>query len=479
MTFDRLRTLLLFLAIGVAAALMPAQADTWWHLRAGQEMWRTHALLTVDTFSHTVAGTYWPNHEWLFEVLLYPVFAAGGVALVTLVCAAAATAAWIIVWREIPAPPRIRFMLMAGVLISAVGTWSPRPQVFSLLLLTVTVALLRRRRYAWLPIIFLGWANLHGAVVIGGVVVAAAFAAAIVEDRAAAIRFAPWAAATFAATLVTPMGIHFWIAIVQSLGRIRMIGIDEWAPPRLGDVAMLPFWITAAALVGLVLARGRGLLGDEAARRDGQITICICALALLPPAIGAVRNVPPFLLIAVPAIAALARSASATNAPRHEDQLLSSCFRVFRASEDDRSVAAPRANLALAIAAAAASIVVVALSYTRSAPHLNWQPLPPRSLAALDACHGNLYNRYDEGGYLIWFAPAHRVFLDGRQDPFPPALIEDQRRVEQSGNYDDLFRRYRIDCAYLPADSIVAARLASDGWRSLYQDDHQFTVLAR
>src|SRR6185295_9943839 len=337
-TFDRLRTFLLFLAIGVAAALMPAQADTWWHLRAGQEMWRTHALLTVDTFSHTVAGTYWPNHEWLFEVLLYPVFAAGGVALVTLVCAAAATAAWFIVWREIPAPPRVRFMLMAGVLISAVGTWSPRPQVFSLLLLTVTVALLRRRRYAWLPIIFLGWANLHGAVVIGGVVVAAAFAAAIVEDRAAAIRFAPWAVATFAATLATPMGIHFWIAIVQSLGRIRMIGIDEWAPPRLGDVAMLPFWITAAALAGLVLARGRRLLGDEAARRDGQITICICALALLPPAIGAVRNVPPFLLIAVPAIAALAR---------------------FAPAEPERATTAPRANLALAMAAAAASIVVV------------------------------------------------------------------------------------------------------------------------
>ncbi|HKB11000.1 MAG TPA: hypothetical protein VKD69_10110 [Vicinamibacterales bacterium] len=458
MTFDRLRTLLLFLAIGVAAALMPAQADTWWHLRAGQEMWRTQALLTVDTFSHTAAGTYWPNHEWLFEVLLYPVFAAGGVQLVTLVCAIAATAAWAIAWTQIPAPPRIRFMLTAGVLISAVGTWSPRPQVFSLLLLTAMVALVRRRRYAALPLIFLVWANLHGAVVMGGGVLAAAFAAAVVEDRRAARRFAPWAAATFAATLCTPMGVHFWTAIVNSLGRIQLLGIDEWAPPRVSDPAMLPFWIAAAAFLALIVARGRRLLADEAARRDGHVTLCFCALALLPTAFGAVRNVPPFLLIAVPAIAALAR---------------------FAPAEHERTTTAPRANLAIAAVAATAAVAIVVASYAQRAPHLNWQPLPARSIAALDGCRGNLYNRYDEGGYLIWFAPAHRVFLDGRQDPFPPALIEDQRRVERSGDYDDLFRRFRIECAYLPADSIVASRLVTAGWRPLYQEDRQWTVLAR
>src|SRR5262249_61518013 len=83
------------------------------------------------------------------------------------VCAAAATAAWAIVWTQIPAPPRARFLLTAGVVLGAVGTWSPRPQVFSLLLLATTVALLRRRRYGWLPIIFLVWANLPGGVVIG------------------------------------------------------------------------------------------------------------------------------------------------------------------------------------------------------------------------------------------------------------------------------------------------------------------------
>src|SRR5437016_5743512 len=49
-----------------------------------------------------------------------------------------------------------------------------RPQAISLLLVAVTVALLVRRRYAWLPPLFLVWANLHGAVLTGVLLVAAA-----------------------------------------------------------------------------------------------------------------------------------------------------------------------------------------------------------------------------------------------------------------------------------------------------------------
>jgi hypothetical protein len=56
---------LLFLAIFLAACVMPAQSDTFWQLRAGQEMWRTGGIMLRDEFTHTVNGGYWPNHESL------------------------------------------------------------------------------------------------------------------------------------------------------------------------------------------------------------------------------------------------------------------------------------------------------------------------------------------------------------------------------------------------------------------------------
>ena len=52
-TFDHLAVALLFLAIFATACLMPAQNDTWWHLRVGQEMWRSHSPLQAPPFGIT------------------------------------------------------------------------------------------------------------------------------------------------------------------------------------------------------------------------------------------------------------------------------------------------------------------------------------------------------------------------------------------------------------------------------------------
>jgi hypothetical protein len=454
---------LLFLSISLAAFLMPAQNDTWWQLRAGREMWLTRHILLRDTFSHTVYGAFWPNHEWLSQVLFYGVYAAGGIAFVTIVSATAVTAAWLLVWRLTPGSTRSRFFLTSLAVVSASTIWGPRPQALSLLLLPLTMWLLCNGRYAWLPLVFLLWANLHGAVVMGVLVLAAALVAAAVENRRRVPGLTVAIVGCLVATLATPLGLTFWTEIPRSLARIRQLGIQEWDPPRLATLSLIPFWLMAVVLVGLMVARVRKLSRDVEACRRGYLTICACALALLPLAFMAGRNVPPFLMLAVPAIAALikpgtSRSAGGVPMPvraRHR----------------------PRLNGA--ITAVAGTLVSGAVVYAYATPldHLRWTPLPEASLAALRTCRGNLYNRYDEGGYLIWFAPDHKVFLDGRQDPYPVDLIKEQVRVESSGDFKPLFQRYDIHCAYLPANSLVSGRLSRAGWRTLFRDA-RWAVLA-
>jgi len=456
-TFDRLCTALLFVAIATAACLMPAQHDTWWLLRAGQDIWHTRQVLLTDIYSHTAYGAAWPNHEWLSQLLFYAIYAIGGMPLLTLAAAAAVTAAWAIVWIETRCPAQAKFLMTAFVVATATTTWSLRAQVLSLLLVVATAALLRRRRYAWLPLLFWIWANLHGAVLLGVLLLAAALTAAIVEDRKAILRLAGATASCLVATALTPLGWRFWLDMPQSLGRIRQLGIDEWAAPAVGSLAEAPFWITIAALIVLTCARGR-MLFDGEARREGRITQCACALALAPLALTAVRNVPPFLMLSLPAIAALLPgfpTARVASAPQR-----------------------PRLNFAFAAAAAALAAVVVAGAYHARPARFNWVPLPPASIAALDRCEGNLYNRYDEGGYLIWFAPGRKVFLDGRQDPYPPSLINEQKLVEASGIFERLFARYDVGCAYVPAESAVSANLARAGWTPLFSDPN-WAVFAR
>jgi hypothetical protein len=457
-TFDGLALAMLMAVVTIACALSPMQSDTWWHLRAGADIVGSHQIALSDSYSHTAYGLAWPNHEWLSQVVLYGAYRAGGLPLVTLLATAFIAVAWLLVWRQCDGPVVQRLVIVGLFLVPASMHWAPRPQAFSILLFELAVALILAERIWWLPPLFLCWANLHGAVVLGLVAVAAAFVAVIVDDKK---RWRPCALVLFActiATTLTPLGLSFWTEIPRSIARIRQYPIDEWRAPAITELTLLPFWLAAAALVLGTAVSWRMLLATG--NRRARIS-CACALALLVPAATAVRNIGPFLMCAAPAVCGLIesrRSGDSTSPRRVQIQHL-------------------WINAAVAFATAAIVVGTIATAYRQRIPRLRWTPLPASSLHALDRCPGNLYNRYDEGGYLIWFVPGRRVFLDGRQDPYPTSLILDQLRIEDSGDYTATFQRFQIHCAYLPTSSPVSGNLVTAGWATLYRDP-QWIVLA-
>ena len=83
MSFPRLAVGLLFGAFAVTACLSPAGPDTYWHLRAGEEIWRTLHVPLDEHYSFTAAGRFWPNHEWLWQALSYGAHRVGGMPLLT------------------------------------------------------------------------------------------------------------------------------------------------------------------------------------------------------------------------------------------------------------------------------------------------------------------------------------------------------------------------------------------------------------
>src|SRR6202040_360397 len=151
-TSERLLVTLLFLTIILACGLMPMQSDTWWQLRAGRDMWFSQHVLLTDVYSHTAYGSFWPNHEWLAEVIYYAMYRIGGLPLVTLFATALIAGGWAITWRLAKGSVRGAFVWMALALVPASTWWEPRPHAFSLLFLMVTMYLLVRRRYIWLPL---------------------------------------------------------------------------------------------------------------------------------------------------------------------------------------------------------------------------------------------------------------------------------------------------------------------------------------
>jgi len=449
LTFAQTRVALLMLAVAATAAVMPAQSDSYWHLRAGYDLARTGHVPLADSYSFTARGLPWPNHEWLWQALSWACHRAGGMPLLTAAGAALATGACALAYGLMRARPSVNFVLaLVGIPLASV-VWALRPQVASLLLLMLLLRLLSQRRLWLIPPLFLLWANLHGAVALGGVVLAAATIVAWFHDRRLAARLALLTLVCGALTAATPMGVHLWSFIGESMARSRQNQIMEWMPSYPKGPIEISFWVAALLLIGATAARWRRLSPFE------DRLVVVVALLLVVLAARAVRNIAPFCLVWMPAMS----------------RLIGPQARLPGARPGGPDEEHPRLNLALVALMALGATTAVVVSWRAPLPRLGWRPIAPGAVAAIRDCGGPLYNRYNEGGYLIWFVPEVPVFIDSRQDPYPASLLTEDIEAEKTGEYRPLFARHGIRCAALPPLSPVGKRLGADGWRELYRDD--------
>jgi hypothetical protein len=452
-TSERLAVGLLFVVIAALACFAPAQNDTWMLMRDGQDVWRMHHVPLVDGYSFTAAGQFWPNHEWLTGLAFYGAHFAGGMPLLTALCAAVIVGAWALSWRLTAGPFELRFLVFAASLITVVISWADRPQVFTMAAFMLTVNLLTRNRLIWLPAVFVVWANMHGAVVLGLVAVAGALLARTIADRRLSKGLVLVLVACLGATFISPLGARLWTFIPESMTRSRANQLIEWLPPDFSAV-FWPFWGIAAALPIAMILGWRCV-------NQRTLTLALIAFAVLPLAVTSRRNASVFLLVGVPALTALvggrSRSASAQSLAQEH----------------------PTVNGVFLAAAAVGASVVVALGWAAPAPSLDWQPLPSAAIKSIAACGGPMYNHYGDGGALIWFVPQQKVFIDSRQDPYPLNLLVADHQLELDGKYDEIFGRYGIRCAVVPPNSPTARSLrATQAWTERYSDG-RWTVFAK
>jgi hypothetical protein len=453
LTLDRLVAAEAFVVVTAIALLVPTQNDTWWHLAAGRDMFATGRIALTETWSHTARGAKWANYEWLTQVLFFALYRAGGLRLLTFVASSAIIAAYALAWRAMRGPLDARGLLLVVAVTDSTLVWAVRPQVLTLCLVAVTFTLMLKRRWAWLPPLFVLWANLHGGVALGGLLLVAALTAALWVERRAARTIVLTGLACVAAGCLTPLGWRYWIEVVTSLNRSAANAITEWQSPAFEGPHVI-FWAALVALpVAAVIARHR-------LRRFDTLMPIIAALFFGVLAAKSQRNVPVFLLMTLPASTRLLwGNGSTPTAPR-------------RATEPWRSALHCVVLGATLLAAGA----YVARAWLFRPSMLGWTPMTAGAAQAIRACQPPIYNPYNEGGYIVWFVPEQPVFLDSRQDPYPTSLVQAHVRAERQQDYLPLFRQYGIRCAVFPGGADGPARLERQGWRTRFNDS-QWIVL--
>lgn len=432
----------------------------------------------TDPFSFTAQGQEWVTHEWLSEVFLFGIDRVGGFALLTLVFSGIITLAFGLTYARSKGQPYLAgFALLLGALATA-PTWGVRPQMLSLLLMSVFLVLLDRytekqdtRLLFALPPLMLVWVNLHSGYALGLVVIGAYWFSALVQGitflwqqkttsdttrEISSPAFTPRMTRNLlivqlfsvVAVLFNPNGARMFTYPFETLTSPTMQRyIQEWFSPDFHQTEWLPFALLIfGILAASLIARARVPLAHV-------LLLVVFGLAGLRSA----RNIPLFALVAIPVLSAqlaawIPLRAASKPTPRPMRILnvalvtLLALVTLFRVS----TVLVNQANVEREKFPAAA---VEWIQTNRPAP--------------------NIYNSYGWGGYLIWkLYPDYLVYIDGRADVHGDAFIEKFLDVYRaSPGWENELAQKNVRLVLVEPDAPLAIALATNAaWSKVFAD---------
>jgi hypothetical protein len=395
--------------------------DLWWTLRVGDYIRKEGAVpRTLLWTNAAVSELPYICHAWL-ATLVYSsvneILGLDAVPGIPTLIAGAAFASLLRMARQLGASWLLALCIADLALYVVLPRMICRTEVFGYLCFTLSLVavagFLRTRRIrsiAWLAPLALLWANSHGSFLLllgllplvgAGLALDAWRGAAFRREALLASLLSPESAALFgiwllacAASLVNPYGLGMIRStLAQSNSALWRAAIEEWQPLWAGDSLPARF-VVPASLVLLALATGFRRL---------SFVSCLLAGSLALLALWSNRHL------------ALFGFASA-----------------FLLGDYARGLELGRRSRAALAAALVAALVAANATNARplgfAARSLAGNPSPWMTKRGLDfvrtRLHGNVLNRWQLGGLLIYFAyPQVRVCIDSRADPYPPGYF--------------------------------------------------------
>ncbi len=254
------------LFIGCVALFKVVDSDIWWHIRAGQVMWETKSLITLDPFAYTRAGLpYLATHEWVSQLVLalaYGIGSDAGIIVLRILCALGVATLVLSIDRKNLWP---NALLMMGAAIVMRQGFIERPQMFSNILFAANILIgllllntddLRRRKRFLITMVGLQilWVNMHGAeALLSFLILGAVFFQEIVGSRRRDVLrlYVLAGLALFAAMFISPNTYHnfsyVWLLFTDRTAEF----IKEWSPHPWNQylIQFGVFWIVAIASI--------------------------------------------------------------------------------------------------------------------------------------------------------------------------------------------------------------------------------------
>ena len=422
--------------------------DFGWHLMAGRYI-IAHGIPSHDIFTFSAAQFPWIDHEWLADVILAGVYQIGGYALLAGGYAFLWWGAFKLVTKNNPLA--IVTLIGAVVALPFAGVRAVTWTVFLLAVLYRLLASTDKRWQTAIPFLIALWANLHGGFVIGLAYVA--WMALVGRSRRLFIVLLISVVATF----VNPYSANLYVEVWRTLSDTSLhTTIEEWQS-----------WIVT---IELSVLAGIWTATRIITKKKLVKAIVSFDTLLLLATISSVRNTPLFALFATATIVAALRHA--LTAVGGLDVLTARLYPIRRAVF----------VTVIAIMLVIGYTVVDSFSSAALQPETKY---PETIASALQArpCSGHLFNSYNVGGYLIWRAPATKVYIDGRMPSWSyngikymddyVSIVKDDAVMKRQ------FQRLSITCVVFATDTPFVKRLEAQGWHQDVVDRSGYTLLRK
>ena len=423
--------------------------STFVHIRTGVDIADGLGIPRVDPYSFTARGARWVVQSWLPEALYGFGRRIGGDGMLVLQQAVLmGVLAWLIA-RLARAGTPARTML-AGVVAVGAGAayWSPRPLLFGLLCLALTVTVVERRASSWwlVPVVWV-WVNSHGSFPLGVAWLGLVGVGAWIDTRRFPRDVARYAVAFgvgLVVSVLNPLGPRL-LAFALTVGEKKDVFqyIREWRSPDFQSGTGL-FTLVFLLAAFVILLRSRP-----------PWRVLVPTVAFLGMGLVAVRNLSMLAIVVAPALGAALRGAD----------------------QRDEAVAPPRVNTLIAGVLAAAFVLFGVGGATGKAIAVDSYPVasvrwleraglvgdPAHRLAAQDVVGGYLILRHGRDA---------RVFIDDRIDMYPVSVTKDYvALLHGEARALSVLERHRIDTVLWQRDLPLATILrADDGWKQVRRD---------
>lgn len=436
--------------------------DIWWHLHNAQFLAEHHSFLRADSYSFTVPGHAWINHEWLGELPYYLGWRILGLSGIHAVMFVTLTLIFMgILYLSYRESGHYKSSSLATSFVVFFGcvSFGPRTILFGYLYLLLLLIVLQKFRKngdapLWtIPLLFCLWVNTHGSWSIGIIFLSFFIASGLIDCEWGSVYSNRWTRtqrkkllitwiASAGALFLNPYGARlvFYPLDLAFRQRLNIEHVAEWVSINFHDVrGKLVIVLLVVLLLSTIIKPRRWNLGE--------LGIVLFALY------SGLTYIRFLFLVAIVIAPVLAKTFDFV--PRYR-----------------RELDTPRLNACVILLIAAACIHF----WPREEQLEQWvaEQYPEQALSYLrtNTPHGALLNFYLWGGYLNWRDPEMKVFVDSRVDIFEySGVLKDYLDLLSLRNPAALLDKYQIRYVLFPPDEPFTYLLEhASGWKVAYRD---------